>query len=392
MDGAFLEVEQVSVGYGTTPVLHGVSLAMGKGELVALLGSSGCGKTTLLRTIAGFIRPGEGRLRVAGRDITALPPDRRGMAMVFQSYALWPHMSVRANIGYGLKLRRVPRAEIARKVDGLLAMLGLEGLGERGVTALSGGQRQRVALGRALAIDPHILLLDEPLSNLDARIRQSVRHEIRALQRRLGITAIHVTHDREEAMVMADRIVILNGGRIEQEGPPEAIYNRPATPFVADFMGADNTLEVEGVVAGEEIVLPAGPDHAPARLPLEAAAWSRPPVRGRGTRFRVHFRSEAAELVDGGGARGGEPSRGAILLAGRIAQVSYPGGIWRHAVEVGSRQFLVDAPQAHEPGTAVRVRLPAAAIFLFPIGGETRLPETGTPAQPEPLAQAQEAH
>jgi putative spermidine/putrescine transport system ATP-binding protein len=388
MDGAFLEVERVSVSYGSTDVLHGVSLAMRQGELVALLGSSGCGKTTLLRTIAGFILPGAGRLRVAGRDITSLPPDRRGMAMVFQSYALWPHMSVRANIGYGLKLRRVARAEIARKVDGLLAMLGLVGLGDRGVTALSGGQRQRVALGRALAIDPHILLLDEPLSNLDARIRQSVRHEIRALQRRLGITAIHVTHDREEAMVMADRIVILNGGRIEQEGPPETIYNRPATPFVADFMGADNTLDLEGEVAGEEILLPAGPDHAPARLPLETAVWSRAPARGRPIRFRVHFRSEAAEVVDPGAPAGRE----AILLSGRVVQVSYPGGTWRHAIEVGSRQFLVDAPHVREPGTAVAVRLPAHAIFLFPIGGESRLPEVGGAAQPEPLAQALEAH
>jgi putative spermidine/putrescine transport system ATP-binding protein len=392
MDGAFLEVERVSVSYGATPVLHEVSLAMRRSEFVALLGSSGCGKTTLLRTIAGFIRPAAGRLRVAGRDITALPPDRRGMAMVFQSYALWPHMSVRANIGYGLKLRRVPRAEIARKVDGLLAMLGLEGLGDRGVTALSGGQRQRVALGRALAIDPHILLLDEPLSNLDARIRQSVRHEIRALQRRLGITAIHVTHDREEAMVMADRIVILNGGRIEQEGPPEAIYNRPATPFVADFMGADNTLDLDGEIAGEEILLPGGRDHRAARLSLAGAAWSRTAPRGRRIRFRVHFRSEAALLADPGGAPGSEATREAILLSGRVAQVSYPGGTWRHAIEVGGRQFLVDAPQPREPGTAVGVRLPAGAIFLFPIGGETRLPQAGGTAQPEPVAEAQEAH
>ena len=222
----FLEVERLTAGYGGPPVLRDVSLAVREGEFVALLGSSGCGKTTLLRTIAGFTAPESGVIRVAGQDITRLPPDRRGMAMVFQSYALWPHMSVRENIGYGLKVRRVTKQKAAAKVDEMLAMLGLQDLGARKVTALSGGQRQRVALGRALAVDPRILLLDEPLSNLDARIRQSVRHEIRSLQQIFAITAIHVTHDREEAMVMADRIVILNRGQIEQQGRPEQIYNR----------------------------------------------------------------------------------------------------------------------------------------------------------------------
>jgi len=194
----FLEVERLSVRYGTTPVLHGLSLTVAKGGFVALLGASGCGKTTLLRTIAGFIQPSAGSVGIDGRDITHQPPDRRGMAMVFQSYALWPHMTVAQNIGYGLKLRRFERASITAKVADILAMLGLDGLAERNVAALSGGQRQRVALGRALAIDPAILLLDEPLSNLDAKIRQTVRHEIRALQRRLGITAIHVTHDHKK--------------------------------------------------------------------------------------------------------------------------------------------------------------------------------------------------
>ena len=246
----FLAVERLTVGYGDAPVLSDVSLQVGEGELVALLGSSGCGKTTLLRAVAGFAKPFSGSVRVAGEDITHLPPDRRGMAMVFQSYALWPHMTARQNIGYGLKVRRVqPRAARA-KVDKVLAMLGLEELGDRNVTALSGGQRQRVALGRALAVDPRILLLDEPLSNLDARIRQSVRHEIRALQKRLGITAIHVTHDREEAMVIADRIVILNRGRIEQQGRPEDIYNRPVSPFVARFMGAENMIELRARCGG----------------------------------------------------------------------------------------------------------------------------------------------
>ncbi len=209
---AFLEIDGVVVRFGRTDVLRGVSLAVERGTLVALLGASGCGKTTLLRAVCGFGEVAEGRVALAGRDITRLPPEKRDTAMVFQSYALWPHMTVAQNMAYGLRLRRVPKAEIARKLDELLALLQLEGLADRGVTKLSGGQRQRVALGRALAVDPSVLLLDEPLSNLDARIRLGLRHEIRAIQTRLGITALHVTHDREEAMVMADRIVVLRDG------------------------------------------------------------------------------------------------------------------------------------------------------------------------------------
>jgi ABC-type Fe3+/spermidine/putrescine transport system ATPase subunit len=365
--GAFLDVERLSVRYGTTPVLHDLSLAVTQGSFVALLGASGCGKTTLLRTIAGFIDPFAGRLRIAGRDITRLPPDRRGMAMVFQSYALWPHMSVVQNIGYGLKLRRVDKAAIKRKVGDILAMLGLDGLSERNVTALSGGQRQRVALGRALAIDPEILLLDEPLSNLDAKIRQTVRHEIRALQRRLGITAIHVTHDREEAMVMADTIVILDAGRIAQAGSPEAIYNRPASPFVADFMGADNIVTLDGQLGTDAISIAAGADHLSARLartrlPTQAA------LAGTGQRrLRAYFRSEAAMLIEETTApMSEEASRDVVHLRGRVQEVSYPGGIWRHAVSVGDRLFLVDDAERHSPGSAVRVRLPAETLFLFP--------------------------
>ncbi len=221
-------------------MLKRISLAVAGGEFVALLGPSGCGKTTLLRAISGFVPVASGRVAVAGREITHEPPDRRGMAMVFQSYALWPHMTTAQNLGYGLKLRRIAKPEIARRVADILTMLKLEGFGERNVTQLSGGQRQRVALGRALAVNPEVLLLDEPLSNLDARIREDVRHEIKAVQAKLGITTIHVTHDREEAMVMADRIAILDAGRIAQPGAPEEVYNRPNSPFIASFMGAGN--------------------------------------------------------------------------------------------------------------------------------------------------------
>jgi ABC-type Fe3+/spermidine/putrescine transport system ATPase subunit len=358
----FLHVDRVTVGYGGTPVLKDVSLSVNEGELVALLGSSGCGKTTLLRTIAGFAQPTSGAIRAAGRDITVLPPDRRDMALVFQSYALWPHMTVRENIGYGLKLRRVPAVEAAAKVNALLAMLGLDGLGDRSVTALSGGQRQRVALGRALAVDPRILLLDEPLSNLDARIRQNVRHEIRALQQRLGITAIHVTHDREEAMVMADRIVILNEGRIEQEGPPEQVYNAPATPFVARFMGAENVIDLHARPIGDGLDILPGPHNRPARLSgLPRTAW-------RNGAVSAYFRSEAAELV-AAHTTVDHPVEDAVLLTGQVSRVSYPGGTWRHTVTLGDREVYVDAADRHDLGAEVGIRLPARTVFIFPSEG-----------------------
>jgi len=215
------------VAYGANEVLKGIDLSITRGSFVALLGPSGCGKTTLLRTLSGFNPASAGSISVNGRNIAQEPPERRNMAMVFQSYALWSHMNVAQNIGYGLKLRKLPRTDIQRRIDVLLDMLGLQGFGERAVTELSGGQRQRVALGRALAVEPQILLLDEPLSNLDARIRLQMRHEIRTIQRQLGVTAILVTHDREEAMVMADQVVILNQGQVAQIGTPEEVFQRP---------------------------------------------------------------------------------------------------------------------------------------------------------------------
>src|SRR5215217_6833524 len=233
-----IEVQNLHVGYGATPVLHGIDLAVAPGEFVAILGSSGCGKTTLLRTIAGFQKSSAGAIRLSGRDVANLPPEKRNIAMVFQSYALWPHMTVLGNVGYGLRLRGVPRPEVRRRVGEVLKLLNLSGLEERKVTNLSGGQRQRVALGRALAIDPQLLLLDEPLSNLDAKVRVQLRQEIKTLQNRLGFTAIHVTHDREEAMTMADRIVVMDAGRIAQAGPPKEVYDRPNSPFDARLPGA----------------------------------------------------------------------------------------------------------------------------------------------------------
>ncbi|CAH1694464.1 Fe3+/spermidine/putrescine ABC transporter ATP-binding protein [Hyphomicrobiales bacterium] len=358
-DQTFLRISDLSAGYGSTQVLKGLNLSIRKGEFVALLGSSGCGKTTLLRAIAGFAPPSAGSITVADRDVTRLPPDRRGMALVFQSYALWPHMTVAQNIGYGLKLKGLPRDEITRRVAALEDLLGLSQLGQRKPAALSGGQRQRVALGRALAVDPQILLLDEPLSNLDARIRLKVRHDISALQKRLGITAVHVTHDREEAMVMADRIVIMDAGRIAQQGTPEDVYNRPASPFVAAFMGAENVLQLTGWVNGDRIDIDAGPGNGHATLPRDGRTLGDGPIEAR-------FRAEAAQLLPADSVL---PSSGENLeLMGKVEATSYPGGQWRHAVRVGVHELLVDSACRHAPGAAVRVRIPSDKLFLFNAG------------------------
>jgi ABC-type Fe3+/spermidine/putrescine transport system ATPase subunit len=355
---AFLEVANARVSYGQQEVLKGVSLAVEKGEFVALLGSSGCGKTTLLRSIAGFNTPVSGSIRVGGRDVTQLPPDKRGMALVFQSYALWPHMSVDQNIGYGLKLRRIPKSEIETRVGEIKQLLGLAALGGRKPTNLSGGQRQRVALGRALAVQPDILLLDEPLSNLDARIRLTVRHEISALQRRLGITAVHVTHDREEAMVMADRIVILNNGEIAQVGTPEEVYNRPVSDFVAAFMGAENLLEVSASTAGDRIEIASSPFNS-------ATVISRQGRNLSGT-LNARFRGEAADLSEAQDETSSMQGEGSLVLAGVVRQTSYPGGLWRHVIAVGPSHIIVDSPRSFEIGKRVSIRVPEEALFLFP--------------------------
>ncbi|PKR89993.1 Fe3+/spermidine/putrescine ABC transporter ATP-binding protein [Pleomorphomonas diazotrophica] len=359
---AYLTLRSLDAGYGRTRVLEGVDLSIGKGEFVALLGASGCGKTTLLRTIAGFALPSAGSICVGDRDLTRLPPDKRGMAMVFQSYALWPHMTAARNIGYGLRLKGWRREAIAARVAEMEALLGLEGLGGRKPSELSGGQRQRVALGRALAVDPDILLLDEPLSNLDARIRLTVRHEIRALQQRLGITTIHVTHDREEAMVMADRIVILNKGRIAQLGTPQAIYTRPASAFVAAFMGAENVVQLNATCSANRVDIAEGPHNRAASLTLGLPA-------PRSGRLEARFRSEQLQLSRLGDEATDDTS--CVELIGRVEAVVYPGGQWRHTVRIGKGSVLVDAAEALPPGSDVLVRVPTSGLFLFAAPADT---------------------
>ncbi|MGE4076988.1 MAG: putative 2-aminoethylphosphonate ABC transporter ATP-binding protein [Reyranella sp.] len=239
---AYLEVRNLFKRYGDFTALNDISLDVTEGEFVCFLGPSGCGKTTLLRGIAGLDPQSSGTIHQKGRDISALPPAQRDFGIVFQSYALFPNLSVVDNVGYGLVSRRLGRAEIAKRVDELLTLVGLPDAGPRYPAQLSGGQQQRIALARALATSPGLLLLDEPLSALDARVRLRLRHEIKALQRTLGVTTVMVTHDQEEALTMADRIVVMNAGCIEQVGTPQEIYRRPATAFVADFVGSMNFL------------------------------------------------------------------------------------------------------------------------------------------------------
>lgn len=238
-----LRLINLSKKFGKTAAVQDLNLEIQDGEIMTLLGPSGCGKTTTLRCIAGLLKPDEGEIYLGEKSMTDLPPERRGIGLVFQNYALWPHMTVYGNLAFGLQLRGVPKEEIRKRIGEALALVRLSGLEERYPRQLSGGQQQRVALARALVIEPGVLLLDEPLSNLDAQLREEMRFEIRELQKKLGITAVYVTHDQAEALVLSDRIAILHEGRLVQVGSPEEIYNRPGNKFVAGFIGLTSFLE-----------------------------------------------------------------------------------------------------------------------------------------------------
>jgi ABC-type Fe3+/spermidine/putrescine transport system ATPase subunit len=261
--------------------------------------------------------------------------------MMFQSYALWPHMSVAANIGYGLRMRGAPRDAIAKRVDEMLALMQMQGFASRSVAQLSGGQRQRVALARALAVDPALLLLDEPMSNLDYKVRIELRHELRALQKRIGITAVYVTHDREEALTLADRIAVLDAGRVVQYGAPEEIFHRPASAFVAGFMGADNAIELTRDAAG--------------RLRGTRA-------NGGGETVMAHFRSDAARID----AAPTAASNGDLRLQGRIVQTLYVGQGYRYRVRTEGADVWAHANERIDEGASVAVVVPRDALLLFP--------------------------
>ena len=344
-------MNDLRAGYGASSILHGVNFDVAAGEFIAILGSSGCGKTTLLRTIAGFHTLTHGSIRLFGRDVAGLPPERRDMAMVFQSYALWPHMTVAGNIGYGLKLRGWTAAATADKIKSLLSLLGLEGLGDRKVTQLSGGQRQRVALGRALAIDPKLLLLDEPLSNLDAKVRLTLRYELKALQKNLGFAAIHVTHDREEAMTMADRIIIMDKGRIAQIGTPEEVYDYPASPFIARFMGADNQLPLLFFQKnGLAYVCIEGMDEYPLR-------WHGHAYEGNKNGY-INEEAVVLTLPDA-------DTEQSLTIKGRISSRAYPGGQYRYSVACGPYHFSATSGHLFNEGDWVGLSLPYKRLHIF---------------------------
>jgi spermidine/putrescine ABC transporter ATP-binding subunit len=343
--------------------VDGVSLDIRDGELFTLLGPSGCGKTTLLRLIAGFHRPESGRIVFGERDVTDLPPHARNIGMVFQNYALWPHMTVFQNIAYGLRLRRVRGRALEAQVAEGLRRVNLAGLGARYPGQLSGGQQQRVALARALVLNPDILLLDEPLSNLDAKIRVQVRAEIRRLQQELGITTVYVTHDQEEALSLSDRVAVMREGRVLQLGPPRELYERPRTRFVADFVGTNNLVPGTVIDAGGETVTA---DTVLGRLrawaPVGAGPW--PP----GRRCVLAIRPENVTIVTGAAPPGRDGNR----CPGRIAVAAYLGDTLRYDVDAaGGLTVKADIRDAwhHEAlprGTAVLLDFAASVTLALP--------------------------
>ena len=272
-------LERVNHWFGQYHALRDIDLSIAAGEYVTLLGPSGCGKTTLLSVLGGFVEPAEGRVLIGGRDMTHVPPAKRPTTTVFQDYALFPHMTLRDNVGFGLRMARIARAERHRRAGEMLGLVGLADAAMKRPHELSGGQRQRVALARALAVEPDVLLLDEPLGALDLKLRRSMQDELKAIQRQVGTTFVHVTHDQEEAMAIADRIVVMNAGSIEDDGPPERVYRQPRTLFAADFMGEMNHIPARAKDAGIET--PFGPAPGTVR-PGRAVLCLRPEAIGTG--------------------------------------------------------------------------------------------------------------
>ena len=272
---AMIQLEGLTKTFvGNVAAVSSVTMQVRQGEMLSLLGPSGCGKTTTLRMIAGFEQPSGGQIRIAGRDVTGVPVERRGLGMVFQTYALFPHLTVFENVAFGLRLRRRDTAQIKEAVQTALGRVGLDGFDSRMPRQLSGGQQQRVSLARALVVEPSVLLLDEPLSNLDLKLREQLRDEIRMIQRATGLTALYVTHDQGEAMAMSDRVAVMRAGRIEQIGPPREIYERPATTFVARFIGQSNLLDGEVDPATRLFRSRAGVSFRVEKVPERAGPWS----------------------------------------------------------------------------------------------------------------------
>jgi putative spermidine/putrescine transport system ATP-binding protein len=361
---AGLEVRDLTRRYSDAVVVGPVSFTAAEGEFVSLLGPSGCGKTTTLRCIAGFESADAGDIRVDGRSLIGLPPHRRDVGLVFQNYALFPHLTVFENVAFGLRLRRRPAAEIAGRVAEALRLVDLVGLDGRHPSQLSGGQQQRVALARCLALEPRLLLLDEPLSNLDLKLRLQMRTEIRKLQRRLGKTAIYVTHDQGEALALSDRIVVMSRGRVEQIGTPREIYETPRTRFVADFIGASNLLAGQVAVASGE--------SATVRVGGVSLASSHGGGIATGQAVTVLVRPERVRLAPPSNDRPG-PN----VLAGRAADVVYLGEDLQITVETEGGLTLAvnlkasDTDKELAPGAAVTVWIAPGDVRLLPAEAAT---------------------
>jgi len=343
---AEIRLEELRRRYGSVAALDGLSLTVAPGELVALLGPSGCGKTTALRLVAGLEDADSGRVVIGGRDVTELPANRRDAGMVFQAYSLFPHLTALENVGFGLRMRRVALAERNRRAGAMLELVGLSAQADRYAHQLSGGQQQRVALARALAIRPAVLLLDEPLSALDARVRSQLRDEIRRVQLEVGITTLFVTHDQEEALAIADRVGVMRAGQLEQLGTPTTIYSKPATPFVAEFVGLTNRLP--GIV-GEGFIEVRG-----ERLPLVANGVH----RGPGVAL---VRPEAISL-------GQAPGTASGLLVGTVVALSFLGAITRVTVDLGDISVVVQLQTVeaagHPAGSRVRIALRPDPVLI----------------------------
>ncbi|MCG8360019.1 MAG: ABC transporter ATP-binding protein [Kiloniellales bacterium] len=361
--GRAVHVDRISKHYGSLVAVDGVSLHVEAGEFVSLLGPSGSGKTTLLMMIAGFERPDSGTLMIGGHDFTHVAPNRRGVGMVFQKYALFPHMTIRENIAFPLKMRKFSRQEVARRVQAALELVRLEGYGDRTPSQLSGGQQQRIAVARALVFEPPVLLMDEPLGALDKKLREQMQIEIKAIQERLGVTVIYVTHDQEEALTMSDRVAVMDKGHLVQVGTPIELYQAPASPFVADFIGKMNFIDAEFVGGDDTAVQVRVNEDTTIRLPHENNGAT-PSFRG-GDRLRVAVRPEQIALAPAG--KGG-PS----AISGQVMATIFVGAhqvflvsVGKAAVEPLHVQVPTSDSSAFERGEAVDLVLKQGAFAVF---------------------------
>lgn len=347
---AELELDRITMSYGDVRVLHGLSLHVADGAFHAMVGPSGSGKTSALKLLAGFAGPDSGAVRIGGSDVTTVPPERRDLGIVFQNYALFPHMDVAANVAFGLRMRGLDRKKTQTRVGEMLELVGLAGFGSRYPDELSGGQQQRVALARALVIRPKALLLDEPLSALDRKIRQEMQIELRRIQQEAGVTAVIVTHDQEEALALGDRLMVLNDGRVQQEGTPFEVYNRPASEFVATFLGNANLLQAEVMATESPRMRVAG---------IEAPAPALPPGVRAGETLRLCIRPERWTVRRPGTDASAEATE--LTLSGRIAHLYQTGETAVGAMDspAGRIGFTLLSPRLAEFSSGSEVTLSA---------------------------------